>query len=248
MPDAGICKLCYQEAPLVRRSHIFSNFLVSPLFDEHNKLVKFKPSEFLESGSGIVSRPQHSPYQKDILCHKCDNEILSTYENYASKLLFGKQIGQDIASHYIKRDGLTVWFGIDYHKLKLFILSLLWRSHITELKSEFDVALGPYAERIRKMLIHGDATKDTFMPIVIGNWINTEGTIVDFVAPPVGKINDKGHIYYIISFHGLVIYIYISKNSIPNHLRKYRLSSRGYMSLLQFSSDQANRFFHGLYK
>lgn len=46
--------------------------------------------------------------------------------------------------------------GVDYNRLKLFLLSLLWRMGASRLYFFREVELGPHQERLRRMLVQDD--------------------------------------------------------------------------------------------
>lgn len=52
----GICRLCNEDKDLLKKSHIYPNFVYTDLFDEHNRLRKFTANEMLKKNPRI-SRP-----------------------------------------------------------------------------------------------------------------------------------------------------------------------------------------------
>jgi hypothetical protein len=114
------CALCQSESQL-QDSHIIPEFLYTPLYDaihrfhvvptDAPKQVKFK---------------QQGYYEK-LLCSECEQKI-SKWEKYA-KEAFSKGIGITIV-----QDGKIVKISnLDYHKFRLFLLSLLWRMGVSRL-------------------------------------------------------------------------------------------------------------------
>lgn len=156
------CNLCQLEIPLLKKSHIIPDFMYEGLFDEKHftSVVKFDEMK-------IIGKRPTGIYDKNILCKKCDNEIIGNYESYASKVLHGRNISERLRfkiSNFTQDKGagkLSVE-NIDYKKFKLFLLSILWKGHIS--KNEFfeNIDLGgKYSEQIRKMLLNENPGKET---------------------------------------------------------------------------------------
>ncbi len=128
------CKLCLQDKRLCNKSHIIPDFMHQELFDEKHRMVKFTT---LMPGSDSVA--QSGEHESDILCEDCDNRVIGSLENYASKVLYGGQISVKQVNYKLP-DGLefSQVDGLDYKKFKLFLLSLLWRGikEIEEGKAE----------------------------------------------------------------------------------------------------------------
>lgn len=155
-----ICKLCLEDKPLLKKSHIIPRFMFDGLFDKDHKIV--------EINSQNIENPKlmsDAHYDKDILCAECDNDVIGAFESYASKALFGKgNPGKDKVPTitHENNDGLVslIFNNLDYTKTKLFLLSILWRAHISSNSFFEEIDLGTYAERIRQMIYHNNAGLD----------------------------------------------------------------------------------------
>ncbi|MEK7560772.1 MAG: hypothetical protein AAB539_02335 [Patescibacteria group bacterium] len=123
----GICKLCLQEKNLCRESHIIPKFHYKFLYGQNHHLVLLN-SERKED-------KHNSEYEGNILCQLCEHETLGKLDNYAARLiddLFTTQ--RFFRSEQIDgRDFLVIENNpeYDYQRLKLFLLSLLWRASIS---------------------------------------------------------------------------------------------------------------------
>ncbi len=151
MNQIAKCKLCGRALELIKKSHIIPNFMYKEMFDEKNRMM-------LANLKNISERPQFRQsgfHEKYILCAKCEG-LLSTLERYAAHFLFGgnvkiptpieKRLGPDgIKSIMIKK--------IDYSKLKLCLLSIVWRAHISTNKFFKEVNVGKNENVIREMLL-----------------------------------------------------------------------------------------------
>ena len=155
------CNLCLKEIPLIKKSHIIPDFMYKGLFDEKHFLAMVNWDEMK-----IISKKPDGVYDKKILCAKCDNEIIGSYESYASKILYGKNLSNRLKPRFNlirdpKGSSKIEAENIDYTKFKLFLLSMLWRGHISNSPFFNEINLGPYAEIARLMILNNDAGKET---------------------------------------------------------------------------------------
>src|ERR1700739_2052625 len=81
----GICQLCKKEKELIKRSHIWPNFMYTGMHDEKGRLYVINSQR--PNNHHTV---QPGAYQQYIFCATCDNEILGKLERYASNSLFRK--------------------------------------------------------------------------------------------------------------------------------------------------------------
>lgn len=153
----GICNLCKEHKPLLKKSHIIPNFMYKGLFDEKHRIAHFNIHKSLEK-----EKITHTGlYDSDILCAQCDGDRIGKFESYASKILFTEKLSGKEALQYKyskPKDGLQSIevSNINYLKFKLFLLSILWKAHISKQAFFKDVQLGKHAEVIRGMLFDED--------------------------------------------------------------------------------------------
>ncbi|RYX80702.1 hypothetical protein EON73_05255 [bacterium] len=76
------CRLCLQEKPLIKKSHIIPDFMYKGIFDDKHKIVQ---KDFINNKDLF---PSDGIYEKHILCADCDNKIIGGYEDYTAKELF----------------------------------------------------------------------------------------------------------------------------------------------------------------
>ena len=127
------------------------------MYDKNHKLISFVPVKYQNDSK--VKKPSSGEYESGILCQECDNSILGSYETYGHNVIYGgtfKQGKKPICHNTVEAD-LTILNcrNIDYSKLKLFYLSLLWRASISSRPMFKAVDLGTkYTDRIRQMFTH----------------------------------------------------------------------------------------------
>lgn len=126
----GTCKLCLTEKDLIRRSHLFPNFMYKGIPDEKNRM------NVISSAVPLAKKKvQSGAYEEYILCADCDNNILSKLERYANNYLYSQPYRTNTANfeQVENRHGIKAirCKNIDYKGFKLFLESLIWRASIS---------------------------------------------------------------------------------------------------------------------
>jgi hypothetical protein len=138
----GTCALCLQPKNL-RESHIASKFLwkQSGVIGDKKKFSVTSPTHPDLSESNL-----QDGLKEFLLCSKCEQQF-SRYEDYAARKLF-----HDGGPVKNRPDRHFVWPGLDYHTLKLFQMSILWRMGVSSHPFYCNVELGRHEETLRRML------------------------------------------------------------------------------------------------
>ncbi|MGQ1947730.1 hypothetical protein ACT3CD_11590 [Geofilum sp. OHC36d9] len=239
------CKLCNEEKPLIKKSHIIPNFMYKDLYDENHRIRKF---DAIEKSKGIdkVSKPPTGEYEGGILCKECDNEKIGQFESYLSKILTNPNIPEDQKPKCEKITNDTgVEFtrvtNIDYKSVKLALLSILWRASISNRPMFNEVDLGPLGEKIRKMIDSETPSNDKDISIVVMSWHNDDKTAKDIIAQPRRHKKDgKTHYSFIIG--GYIVIFYISDNSIRKEVEPFRLQSDDSLSIIHLPKGKGMEF------
>ena len=133
------CRLCKENRPL-RKSHIFPEWLYTPLYDDNHQFFVLSTNENKKRGT----RPKG--IYEELLCHECEQRF-GKWEGYARKVFYDQPLsGED-------RGDRIIVSKIKYAPFKLFQMSLIWRASITNRPEIHKINLGPHAEKIRKMLL-----------------------------------------------------------------------------------------------
>ncbi|WET69724.1 hypothetical protein [Sphingobacterium sp.] len=169
------CKLCLEEKELIKKSHILPSFIYNGLFDDKHRLVSLNINDFNDK-----SYHQTGYHEGGILCADCDNGILGGLERYASNTIYAEESKNGVHRKYHSGQGEVLpvlrFSNLNYTKLKLFFLSLLWKSHISKLNFFSQIDLGSkYGEKIRKMILNQYAGKEDEFEVVLIK-IETDGT------------------------------------------------------------------------
>ncbi len=232
------CKLCLQDKRLCNKSHIIPDFMHQELFDEKHRMVKFTT---LMPGSDSVA--QSGEHESDILCEDCDNRVIGSLENYASKVLYGGQISVKQVNYKLP-DGLefSQVDGLDYKKFKLFLLSLLWRASISGKDFFRNVSLGPYEEKIRQMIINDDAGPEEKFPCILLTYRNTKLPEKIIMAPKKIRLNNK--IGYTFLIAGILYIFIVSEKEETDWILEAAIKQNGGLKLIFGEEESAKKMFN----
>jgi hypothetical protein len=81
----GKCKLCQKDKELIKRSHLFPNFMYKGIADEKNRINIVSSERPMER-----KWAQTAAMDEFILCADCDNGILGKLERYANNSFYSK--------------------------------------------------------------------------------------------------------------------------------------------------------------
>lgn len=210
--EITVCALCLQPRELCD-SHIISEFLYLPLYDDKHRALAIKPE------AGAKEDTIQKGIRERLLCKEHETQF-SRYENVAKKAL------ESLPDFSNARPGqlLIVETG-DYRRFKLFQMSILWRMGIARQPSFEDVQLGPHAERLRVMLL----AEDPGSPLEYGCFLVGTvgpGRAAEFLKPPV-EWRVEGHKAYVAFFEGLAWVFIVSRHSIGMTQKRSFLSEDG---------------------
>ena len=150
-----ICKLCNSSVDL-GKSHIIpeSFFLNAGSKDETSFIASNKKDDY----------PKRRPigeYDSNILCKNCEVRF-GQWDNYAKKIL----IDEFSKSKELREGNTVIGHSIDnfdYEKLKLFFISVLWRSGVSQRDFFEKVDLGPHEQLLKNMLFtNNPGNKDEY--------------------------------------------------------------------------------------
>lgn len=145
----GDCALCGMNAKLVK-SHIIPEWAYRPLFDQKHRILKIKSDN--PSPVGFVPTGEWDRF----LCHECEASF-QKLDEYGRAIIFSEPgqptfgIGTGPTEY-----GVDI-YPVDYKRIKLFQISVLWRASVCKREFFKDINLGEHEPTIRDMLINGNA-------------------------------------------------------------------------------------------
>lgn len=233
------CKLCLQEKKLCKRSHIIPNFTYKrELFNDsknNGRAVSF------DMKSGKKRNINTGEYESNILCEECDNKIIGNLEDYFSRVIYGGKIKDNIRNRIIRQqDGLeySLIAGVDYKKVKLFLLSIIWRASVSSRPFFKHVSLGPYENEIRKAIFENKNVSAGFCPCSIFSFKKNFLLEKSFFDPIKSR---KGFNTVYQFFIGGVQYNFlITKKSSDSLILELALKEIGELKIVNFSEEMGN--------
>lgn len=199
-----LCALCHKNKPL-QWSHIVPEFMYQEMYD---------PKHRFQGLSTVVSdraRLYQKGLREKLLCEACEQQF-GRYENYAAQVFYG---GVTIP---VRRCGKNLLIGsLDYKRLKLFFVSLLWRFGVTSIDIFRGADLGPHAEKLRKMLLAEDPGDWLAYPCLATAVTWQSKHIGDLILPPcLAKM--EGHRIWSFVIAGFVFTFFVSSHVPPTPL------------------------------
>jgi hypothetical protein len=230
------CKYCGESKALVR-SHI-----IPRAFYEIKSLKQKASNKSLSMLSDSEdSKPIKRPigiYDEELFCKDCENKFM-IYDDYAFKLLnersshrkaFRDEEGQVLGLYYET---------YEYHKLKLFFMSVLLRAGLSEDSFFQHVKLGPYIEFLKEAIDAQAAPDSGGFAVFLAYYDEIRRGPVIF--PPAPQRIEKVRFYH---FHlgRVIFYIKADKRDAPEELQPIILKPGGKLFLIKFSLRDSNAY------
>jgi hypothetical protein len=145
MDDVSTCKMC-DERPADSKSHI----IPKSIFLAH--MEDGETPHLIASSGTHPKRAPHGVYDQTILCRCCEKRF-SSWDNYGKWFLLDAEykvalVGTDVEHSIVE--------NVDYGRLKLFFLAVLWRAAVSTQPFFSAIKIGPHSARIRKLLLAND--------------------------------------------------------------------------------------------
>lgn len=210
-----ICKMCLKDKPLIKAHVIPAAFYRYMKKDD-------RPLEIRSIEKGVPKRRSYTGiYDKNILCEDCER-LFQKYDDYAQKLLLPDPKGAD---HIIGPDGQKEGYkvnNVNYHCLKLFFLSLLWRASASVREEFSKVNTGPFEEELRHRIRRDDPGNRDYFSVTILRFDHVLGK--NFLLDPhKTRINSLNYYVFYLSA-GYKAYIKVDKRPLTGPLASIVLS------------------------
>lgn len=142
-----------------------------------------------------------------LLCEDCEQH-LNEFEKYANRIMFyepPKKVRQN--------SRIAIIEGIDYDKMKLFQLSILWRASISKLEPFKEVNLGPHQEILREMILNNNPGSYTDYGCLQTAVFMEENKLAKGLLMGVDLIKIDGYRVYRFVFGGIIWLFYVSSHN-----------------------------------
>ena len=220
---SDICRLCLKKSEL-RNSHILPEFFYSGIYDDLHRTI-----ELSRDSERIIQKG----LREYLLCQECETK-LSRYEGYAAKLI------RDIPNFPCTPDGRFLFSeNLNYHHLKLFQLSILWRASIAKNIAFAQVNLGPHEEVVRSMLLEENPGNSSDYGCVMMAMLNPEILDKILLSPTLVKPKPFGHTVYKFSTGNITWLFFVTSHNINNQIQEFFLQETGLLKI-RLASDEKN--------
>lgn len=205
-PSKNACRLCLQNKQLIK-AHIIPEAFFRLLRDGN------VPPEMHSNTPG--SFPKRMPigtYDPTILCLGCDQKM-APWDDYGQQVLIHRFQQALEMTHAGK---LVAWKleDIEYRKLKLFFMAILWRASVSSQPFYKRISLGPFENRIRVMILNEDLGDAQDFSITLSRFGDVETT--SMLDPHPTKFDGINYCQLYLS--GYVAYIKVDKRPTPTFL------------------------------
>jgi hypothetical protein len=152
----GTCRLCLAKADLCE-SHIVPEFC----YDYEQTGSKRQALLLHSLDDGVFRRRViQKGHREYLLCKECEQRICQQEHVFADIWKNSTEL-----SGPLKPSQLVVVHSENYHRVKLFILSVFWRASLSKALGKA-MQLGPYGERLRKILLEDEQVPQNQYPVL----------------------------------------------------------------------------------
>jgi hypothetical protein len=157
-------------------------------------------------------------YDANLVCEGCEGRF-TEWDDYASDF-FARELVNFDSLHSEQGTPYRVYPSVDYAKLKLFFISMMWRAHASNLKDCNQVDLGTkYAAMAKRMIENRDpGTPDQFS-VVLVRFLGEHRQIGASTTPR--RIH--GVLMYETLLFGFAAYVKVDNRPLPSALRQCQL-------------------------
>lgn len=227
-----VCKFCGGQSENFPRSHVIPEFFMKGAFEPKEKYRAMYVKRGINPGDINEMLQQKRILGEDVdnnlLCFKCES-LFQRWEGPASKILIGNngyksKIIHNPSSAAGNPDNFEIATDINYKTIKMFLLSILWRSSVSEISITETITLGPHENKIKKLLFDNDPGSDLTYVIAIFK-VFLENKPFLYTGTHHSKMINHHCIH--IYGQGYRFTVFISSHNIPDYFLRLRLQENG---------------------
>jgi len=232
------CRLCKQNKELIK-SHIIPKFFFKYLYPK--KRIEGDALWLIDDTRVINKRVRVGPYEK-LLCKECDNKF-GYYDDYAKQVFIDQK-----PIYYSKTNEALLFTKIDHKRLKLFLLSMLWRASVSSLPFFSGVDLGPYEISIRDIILNENPQNYKDFLIFLTKYSAGELKRVankNIQNPIAHRIKGINFCLFFLP-KGYQVFIKVDRRKLPEPFEKIRLKDDNKMIVLSRGKYEKSNSFKAL--
>jgi len=209
----GVCRF-WQSRPCSVNAHIIpaSFFRARALSGNNNLLFSHKSDFAKKSHTGV--------YDELLVCAECETKF-GPYDDYGFEFFKLKGAAPLVSPDNLER---LVWQSpVDYTKLKLFVLSILWRASASDRPECASAKLGRFEETIREMIESGNAGPADRFPVLLQRYDQGQDS-TPVSLPHRARIEVEGVNFYKTELAGCAIWVVIDERKLISTLKEASLA------------------------
>ncbi|MBI2596359.1 hypothetical protein HYW46_06520 [Candidatus Daviesbacteria bacterium] len=228
------CKFCKEKVVKLANAHV----LPRAYFEYSRRKAKMTKTQSMKLITNTkdqfpIGKVRIGWYDSDLVCAECENRF-APYDNYSPRLLLQNE---DHHRQIIVNGDLKGWeiAQFDYEKLKLFVISVLWRAGASQLPQFGKINLSQEElERARQNILNNDSGGDNNFSFIIARFPDDIGQ--SFMADPHPEYDTdmfaglNAYRFYIGA--GYIVYIKVGTKLFPEPGRSFVVSKETPLRIL----------------
>lgn len=159
-------------------------------------------------------------YDPGILCSQCE-PLFSPYDDYGYRFFHPETQPEPV---YVAGTPIAYQIkNVDYAKLKLFIISVLWRASVSSQEFYAQVSLGRYEKIARTHLLSSDPGGPDDFPVFFERFTHP-AELIPILCPISVRID--GIRFYELTLNGYLVLVKVDRRPVPSELEKIVLRPR----------------------
>jgi len=150
--SSGRCKLCHNDRKLVK-SHIIPDWAYKRIYDSNHRILSVASNTIVP-----IRFPRTGEWDR-FVCSECE-EFFKYLDDYGRAIVFSRPGESTYGISTQRADYGANVLNVDYARMKLFQISILWRAGISDRPFFEEIVLGAHEPILRQMLVRrvpGDA-------------------------------------------------------------------------------------------
>jgi hypothetical protein len=153
------------------------------------------------------------------VCKECDG-LIGVWDNYGQTFLLNPSFSENDVVDNLGKPVVCKIEEFDYKQLKLFFMSILWRSAITSDLFFAQIKLGSWEEKLRKMILAQESGSENDFSVVLFKY---EGNLSEIMQSTTKQRQDKVN-YYRFRFPKYGFLIKVDQRSFHSDLLPFVIS------------------------